>query len=161
MQPTNYPRGMTLMEALLAAVVMAMTAGAVIMPYAAGARCTLQNARQTLAVNLAQEMMEEILTLPFRDPEGDEAGETGRSTWDDIDDYHGCAEAAGDVRSFDGVVAEDPATVGLSRHVTVESVYVSGQTPEDSPSFLRVAVEVRYKGSPVATVCRLVYANDE
>ena len=149
------------MEALLAAVVMAMAAGAVIMPYAAGARCTLQNARQTLAVHLAQELMEEILSRPFHDPEGDEAGETHRSDWDDIDDYHGYAEAAGDVRSFDGAVADDPAAVGLSRHVTVESVRVSGQGPEDPPSFLRIAVEVRYKGSPVATVCRLVYANDD
>ena len=160
----NAPRGkrqggMTLLEALLAAVVLAMAASAVVMPYTAGARCAAQDARQTIAVNLAQDMMEEILSKSFRDPDG-EAGESGRGTWDDIDDYDGYAEQAGSICSFDGAPVSDPAAVGLSRHVSAEGVYVSGQETSEPPTFVRVCVEVRYKDEGVIALNRLVYAND-
>jgi MSHA pilin protein MshD len=154
------PRGITLLEALLAAVVLAMAAGAVILPFTAGAQCTVQDARQTMAVNLAQDMMEEILSKPFSDPDGDESGETGPSTWDDVDDYSGYQEAAGNIRSFDGVLVEDPAAVGLSRHVTVADVYVWQQETTEPPTFVRITVEVRYKGVQVVSLSRLLYAND-
>ncbi|KPK86298.1 MAG: hypothetical protein AMJ81_01590 [Phycisphaerae bacterium SM23_33] len=154
------PGGVTLLEALLAAVVLAMVAGAVIMPFAASARCTLQDARQTMAVNLAQDMMEEILSQSFHDPEGDDGGETGRSTWDDIDDYNGYQEPTGGIYSFDGVLVDDPASVGLSRHVVVEAVYVSGQDVAEPATFLRVTVQVKYQGNVMTTLSRLVYAND-
>ncbi len=151
--------GLTLLEALLAAVVLAMAASAVIMPYAVGAQATMRDARQTLAVNLAQDMMEEILTKAFSDPEGDETGEKDRSSWDDMDDYDGYEEKAGTIRSFDGTLMDDPAATGLSRHVSVVGVYVSGQDTGQPPTFLRITVEIRHNGQTVTSLSRLVYAN--
>ena len=151
--------GLTLLEALLAAVVLAMAASAVIMPYAVGAQAAMRDARQTLAVDLAQDIMEEILSKSFSDPDGKERGEKGRSSWDDMSDYDGYEEKAGAIRRFDGTLVDDPAATGLSRHVSVVGVYVSGQDTRQPPTFLRVTVEVRYKGQTLTRLSRLVYAN--
>ena len=152
--------GFTLIEALLASVVMAIVVGAVVMPFTAGAANTAQNARSTLAVNLAQDLMEEILAKPFSDPDGSEAGETGRSNWDDMDDYDGYGEVEGAIAGFDGVTVDDPASVALTRRVRVERVYVAGQDQSEEPTFLRITVDVHYHGEKVVTLSRLAYANE-
>ena len=156
----RHPIGITLLETLLAAAVLAMAAAAVIMPFAAGAQCTAEDARLTLGVSLAEGLTEEILSKPFRDPEGSEAGETGRSDWDDMPDYHGYSESEGNIVGFDGVTVSDPAAVGLTRHVAVEGVYVAGQDTQAPPTFLRITVQVRYRGQPLVTLHRLAYANE-
>ncbi len=151
--------GFTLLEALLATVVLVMVVGAVVMPFTAGAANTAQNARSTLAVNLAQNLMEEILAKSFSDPDESEAGETGRDNWDDMDDYDGYSEAEGEIAGFDGVVVNDPSAVALTREVTVESVYIAGQDQSEEPTFLRICVNVRYHGDALVSLSRLVYAN--
>jgi Tfp pilus assembly protein PilV len=153
-------RGITLLESLLAAVVLAMAIGAIIIPFAAGAQATMQEARQTLAVNLAQDLMEEILTRAFKDPDGSESGETGRSNWEDMADYNGYTENPGNIVSFDGTVVTDPAATGLSRQATVADVYVSGQDTGKPPTFCRITVEIKHHGQPVVKLSRLVYGNE-
>ena len=150
--------GITLLETLLAALVLSMATGAILMPFTAGARCAEHDARMTVAVSLAQDMMEEIIAKPFKDP-GGEKGEKGRGDWDDLDDYDGYGESAGTVSSFDGGVVTDQTAVHLSRHVTVEEVYVSGQDTKRPATFKRVTVQVRHNGDAIVTLCRLVYAN--
>ena len=152
--------GFTLIEALLASVILAMVVGAVVMPFTAGAANTAQNARSTLAINLAQDLMEEILAKPFSDPDGSEVGETGRSNWDDMDDYNGYSEAEGAIAGFDGVTVDDPASAAVTRTATVQSVYVFGQSAPDPPTFLRITVDVRYHGGEVVSLSRLAYANE-
>jgi type II secretory pathway pseudopilin PulG len=153
--------GFTLLEALLAAVVLAMAVTAITMPFTAGAQNEGFDARRTLAVSLAQEMMEETLTKPFDDPNGimtpgPEPGETSRDKFDNIDDYHGYKEPAGCITSLDGSIISSPASVGLSREVTCTYVYVNGQSPP--PTFIRVVVVVKHKDQPLVTLTRLVYA---
>ena len=63
-------RGFTLMEALLATAILAMAIFAITMPFSTAAASEQLDGRQTLAVALAQEMMEEILAKPFDDPNG-------------------------------------------------------------------------------------------
>ena len=164
-QDTQPARGFTLVEALLASVVLAMAITAVTMPFTAGARNELENARRTLAVALAQEMMEEILSKPFADDvqdfarsPGPDAGEGSRTFFDNMDDYDGYEELPGSIASHDGQLFTDAAADGLSRHVSAGYVYVSGQDVSDAPSFLRVVVDVRYRGEPVVTLSRLAYA---
>lgn len=151
--------GITLLETLLAALVLSMATGAILMPFTAGARCAEHDARMTVAVSLAQDMMEEIIAKPFTDPNGEEGQEIAREDWDDLDDYDGYGEPAGTVSSFDGGVVTDQTAVHLSRHVTVEDVYVSGQDVNGPATFKRVTVEVRHSGDAIVTLCRLVYAN--
>ena len=148
------------MEALLASVVLAIVVGAIVMPFTAGAANTAQNARSTIAINLAQDLMEEILAKPFSDPDGSEAGETGRSNWDDMDDYDDYSEAEGDIAGFDGVTVDDPASTALTRDVKVEKVYIAGQDQSEEPTFIRIIVDVRYHGEKVVTLSRLAYANE-
>lgn len=156
--------GFTLIEALLAAIILSMAIMAITMPFSAGAESQASDAKRTLAVCLAQDMMEEILSKPYNDPggvqtPGPEPGETSRSLYDNMDDYNGYTEAAGQIKDSDGKLVTDQASVGLSRTVTATYVYVSGQDHAKPATFLRVTVEVDYRNSPMVTLSRLVFAN--
>lgn len=163
-QTTTQSRaGFTLVESLLAAVVLLIAVAAVIVPFTVGARNEHVDRRRTVASGLAQEMIEEILSKPFADPQGasspgPEPGEADRADFDNMDDYHGYSEAAGSVTDPAGVPATDAGEAELSRHVAAQYVYVSGQDIADPPTFVRITVEVRHAGRPVVTLERLAYA---
>lgn len=155
-------RAFTLAESLMAATILAMAISAVTIPFTAGARNEQVDARRTIASSLASGIMEEILAKPFADPDGagdvgPEYDEVSRSDFDNIDDYHGYEEEPGAIRSSGGAIVSDPAATGLSRHVSCEYVYVSGQDGESDPTFIRITVEIRYKDSPTITLTRLSY----
>lgn len=153
----------------MASAILAIAVAAAIMPFTCGARSQDVESRQTLAVSLAQDLMEEILLKPFEEPgDGDQlpepesrfgpdAGEASRSSYSAIDDYHGYTELSGQILGPSGQVITDAAAAGLSRHVTVSYVYVTGQVVTDPPSFMRVAVEIRYNGQPIVKMTRLVH----
>ncbi|MFP4105657.1 MAG: hypothetical protein ACLFVU_06130 [Phycisphaerae bacterium] len=156
----------TLMEALLASSILAMAITAITMPFSAGAQNEQANARNTLAAALAQEMMEEVLSKPFADPDdedarelGPESDEVGRSSYDNMDDYHGYVEPEGMVKDMQGQAIDSPAATGLSRRVSVSYVYVSGQSSDQEPTFVRVEVQVFYCGTETIKLTRLVYKN--
>jgi hypothetical protein len=146
----------------LAAVILLTAISAITLPFVAGARAEQVDARMCLAVSLGQEMMEEILAKPFLDPQGattvgPDAGETRRSRFDNVDDYHGYSEAAGQIADAAGAFITTPAAQGLSRQVTAQYVYVSGQDTGQPATFVRVTVTVAYNGSALVTLTRLVY----
>jgi len=165
----KHAEGFTLFEALLAAVILAMAVVAITLPFTAGAQNQETEARQALAVNLAEELMEEILLRPFEEPDdgddvieaeaefGPESNELTRADFDAIDDYHGYSESPGSIPGADGAVVQDRAAAWLSRHVTVAYVYLQGQDVSEDPSVMRVVVEVRYRGDPLITLTRLVH----
>jgi type II secretory pathway pseudopilin PulG len=152
-------RGLTLLEALMAAVLLALVAGAVIAPFTAAAQNNAQEARQTLAVSCAQELMEEILSKRVNDPDGSEAGESGRGNWDDMVDYDGYTEAEGGIVGADGSALAGPGSAGLSRTVTVRKTFSAGPLPGQTGTFAEIVVEVRHRGSPLAKLIRLAYDN--
>lgn len=169
MARTAPTKAFTLIESLTASVVLSIAVLAVLLPFSAGARSQLFEARQTLAVQLAEELMEEILQRSFEEPDDDdeaiepagafgpELGETSRADFDAVDDYHGLVEPAGAIVGPDGAVVTDPLADGLSRHVYVTYVYVYGQDAGDDPSVMRVVVEIRHDGEPLITLTRLVH----
>lgn len=157
-------QGFTLIESLLASAILVMTITAVTMPFTAAARNAQADARRTVAVDLAQEIMEEMLSQPFADPDGTsvlgpEIGESARADFDNIDDYHGYTEPAGTITAGDGSPADDPVAGDLSRHVTAAYVFVSGQSMLGPPTFIRVQVEIRRNNLPIVTLTRMVYDN--
>jgi prepilin-type N-terminal cleavage/methylation domain-containing protein len=152
-------RGLTLLECLVASAVLAMLGAAVIVPFSVGAQAAAQDARTTLAVALAQDMMEEILSHSFKDPNGTEAGESGRPTWDDMRDYDQFFENEGNIYASDGTLVGDPMAAYLSRRASVQAVYVSGQNQSLPASFLCVTVYVYYHGDQLIKLTRLVYDN--
>jgi len=89
-------KGFTLIEILIALVVLAMGIAMLIAMFTVGLKGVTTNQRRTQATNLAQDLMDEIMGKEFRDPEPDNrpewgysAGDEGnyRSMWDDVDDY--------------------------------------------------------------------------
>jgi MSHA pilin protein MshD len=159
----------TLLEGLLAVVVLTIAVTAVIMPFTVGMRTQMVEARQSLAVPLAEELMEEILSKPFEEPDdgdeqaepagafGPDTGETSRQQFSAIDDYHGYTDPPGTITDPGGSVIDDAAAVGLSRHVTVAYVHVTGQDTGEPATFMRVVVEVRHDSQPLVTLTRLVH----
>ena len=150
--------GLTLLESLIAAVLLAVVAGSVIAPFTAGAQNNAQEARQTLAVSLAQGLMEEVLSKAFSDPDGSEAGETGRSAWDDMMDYNGYKEVEGAIVSADGAALTGSATAGLSRTAAVRKMILMAG-PGESGTFAEIVVEVQYHGTAIIRLVRLAYDN--
>lgn len=156
-------RGFTLAEAMLAAVILTLAVTAMTMPFTAAAANEAVETRRTLASALAQELMEEILTKPFADPQGGmgvgpEVGESPRGGFDNVDDYGGYSEPAGEIVGATGQVVSDPVSQEFSRDTEAVYVYVSGQDTNDPPTFIRVTVTVKYRDSTVARLTRLVYS---
>ena len=156
--------GFTLIEALLASGILAASIGAITCPFIAAAQNEQEDARRTVAIHLVQELMEEIIDRPFDDPDGGVApgpdfGEYAIDEFDNIDDFDGYTDAgiyADDI--WEPLAADEPAAAGLTRHVTTAYVYVSGQDTSQSPTFIRVIVEVKHAGEPIVKLSRLVYA---
>jgi Tfp pilus assembly protein PilV len=154
----------TLVEALMAATILAMAIFGILVPFTVGAQNQQADARGTLAVNLAQELMEEILSKPFYDPQGasnpgPETGETTRNLFDNIDDYNGYSEPDGGIVDHDGNIVSDSIAKGLTRQADCAYVYVAGQDQATSATFIRVTVTVSYKGTALVSLKRLVFAN--
>jgi len=118
-------RGFSLIEALLASMILAFSAVAVSHALLAGHQLTDAALHHSHAMDLAGATMEEVLRLPYNDPDGSsnmgpESGETNRTLYDNIDDYHGFSQSAGAVTDFAGDLYE-PAYQDFSRAVSVTS----------------------------------------
>lgn len=156
--------GFTLIEALIAASILAIVSATAALPFAAGLQQTNEAARLEQAVALGQAMMEEILARPFFDPSdpnaslGPELGETSRMDFNNIDDFHGFAETAETLSTFEEADIKDASADGFWRTVTVE--YVSfpglGQAADDVNGLVHVQVRVYHKSALMVTLDRLV-----
>jgi prepilin-type N-terminal cleavage/methylation domain-containing protein len=163
--------GFTLVEAMIAVMVLGLAAASVLLPFMSGAAVRSEGVNRTLAARLASDLMEQILLLPFHDPDGEasdynlgpESGETMPTGFDNLDDYDGYSEIQGQVKDAAGEVftevCTDPRYANFSRSVTCEYVYVPPQPAETDPAkceFIRITVQVDYSGVPMATIVRLV-----
>jgi prepilin-type N-terminal cleavage/methylation domain-containing protein len=153
-------RGFTLIEAMLAVTVLGFAAAGALLPFVSGAAARAEGMRRTLGAGLAGDLMEQILRLPFHDPQGTnyspgpEAGD-----FDNIDDFHGYTELQGQVKDATGAVFTDPKYLNYSRSVTCVYATVPPQTAQTDPAkcnFILVTVQVDYSGKNVATLSRLV-----
>jgi prepilin-type N-terminal cleavage/methylation domain-containing protein len=153
-------RGFTLTEAMLAVTVLGFAAAGVLLPFVSGAAVRAEGMRRTLGAGLAGDLMEQILRLPFHDPQGTNysPGPEG-GDFDNVDDFHGYAELQGQVKDAAGVVFTDPKYANYSRNVTCVYATVSPQPAQTDPAkcnFILVTVQVNCSGKNVATLCRLV-----
>lgn len=151
-------RGITLMETVLSVLLVGGVLAATLQVVGPTARATQLAGDEALAIYLADELLQEIDAQPYEDPAtlantiGTEAGESApgnRSSFDDVDDYHGWS---GNVQNAVGV-----AMTGLSgtwtRSVTV--VFVPLGAPNGSSltdtGVKRVTVSVSKNGTVLAT----------
>jgi type II secretory pathway pseudopilin PulG len=161
----NSPRGFTLVEAVIATALLVLVAAAVLQPFQIAATLRDEEAHRTSATFLAEQLMEEILARPFDDPDGDsapgpESDESTRADYDNVDDYHGHTEPAGQLTDATGEAIDDTIARDLNRSATVEYVYVDQQSGQEDPTIALVTVSVFRAGQRLVRLSRLVRAPD-
>ncbi len=159
-------KGFSLAEAMMATVVLGIAAAGVLLPFTSGARVRAEGLRRTLAAKLAGDLMEQIVSKPFHDPDGSsydynrgpDAGESTFADFDNLDDFDGYAEPAGQVKDASGAVFTDSNYARFSRDVSCVYVTVPQQPPleESQCNFIRVTVRVYYDGGEIAVINRLI-----
>lgn len=102
------PDGFTLMETMIAITVLAFSVAALTQAIVSGQSHTYEALHSSRAISLAEEMIDEVLSKPYDDPDGDvtagpDAGESSRDLFDCADDYDGFTEALGAVQNQAGV----------------------------------------------------------
>lgn len=155
-------RGFTLIEALIASAVLSFVVAATTQAITAGQTHTYTALHAGRAVQLADAMLEEVLSKPRSDPDGGEGigpddGENARGDFDDLDDYAGFTEQAGAISDAAGELYSDP----FQRFV--RSVSVTGQEVDHETLGRRsgklIVVTVGEPGGRSWTVRRFVAAD--
>ena len=106
--PKQHRHAFTLPECLIALVVLGVAVVAITQAIVAGQQQTYEGLHHERGMALAEAIMDEILALPYTDPDdgsttlGPEAGETTRDDFDNADDFHGFSESAGNVADVSG-----------------------------------------------------------
>lgn len=154
-------RGIALVEATLAVLVVAIAIGAGLQAAAASARSRQAGLDQTIARQLAQALLDEVCALPYEDPNqpplfGMETGETrasGRTTLDDVDDYAAFNEPL--LRGRDGIQLLVPGR--YTRRVSVTWLrpqpYLTTSTTDQG--IKQVTVEVLLGGKVLCSLSEL------
>lgn len=126
---------------MLAMVVLSMAAAGVLLPFAGGASVQAEGLHRSLGAALAGDLLERIVQTPF---------DQIVPTW------HNYAEAQGQLKDASGATFTDPIYANYSRNVFCYSVYVPQQSGMVEPDFILAAVRVGYRGTPIATINRLI-----
>ena len=134
-------KGFTLIEAMIAAVVLGIAAAGVLLPFTSGAAIRAEGAHRTLAAKLAGDLMEGIVKTPFEQI---------------IAAYDGYAEPQGQVKDASGIVFTDSNYANFSRDVSCEYFNVLQESMNGELKFIRVIVRVYYRGGEIVTISRLV-----
>ncbi len=132
--------GFTLVEAVLAMVVLSMAAAGVLLPFADGASVQSEGAHKSLAAGLANDLLERIIGTPFND----------------LTAWNGYTEAQGQLKDASGTTITDPIYANYSRDVSCYYVYVPQQGGMAAPNFALAFVRVYYRGQEIAAVHRLI-----
>jgi MSHA pilin protein MshD len=82
-------KGFTLIELVMFIVVVSVGLAGILSVMNLNAQHSVDPMVRKQAAALADSIMEEILLKAYSDPDGTETGETGRDTYDDVDDYNG------------------------------------------------------------------------
>ena len=161
----RYPRrGYTLAESLIASVVLAIAIVAISGTLAASYQQNTTRGNTTTAINLAQQLMEEITAKPIALPPdqvnkpGWPQGQTDRRLYDTVDDYHGYADFSGSVQAADGTTVNlsNCSNGSFQRRVTVQSGAVPAGLTGPPADFVMVTVTVTMPQNQNVSVSQLV-----
>jgi prepilin-type N-terminal cleavage/methylation domain-containing protein len=129
-------RGFSLIEAMLAVVILGIAATGILLPFSSGEAVRTEGVRRTLAAKLAGDRMEELVRMPFAQVLNDYSG--------------GCDEVEGSLTDASGTTFTDPAYANFSRVVSVQCPY------EGSDGLILATVWVYYDGREVAVLRRII-----
>lgn len=155
-------RAFTLAEVLIAAAILSFATIAIVQAVTAGQAETLDALKRARADALAQVLLEEVLSKPYTDPDGDtafgpDAGETTRAAFDAVDDFHGYNESAGALAD-QAAAAYPTAYQGFNRAVSVVATTNSVASLGGDHTGVQVAVTVSEPNGRTWTVERFVPA---
>jgi hypothetical protein len=146
--------GFTLIEGMMASVVLAAVTLAVLAAFTAAAQNGEAADESMMAAELARQLLDEIAAKPVLDPNnvvqmlGPDAGENGRAQFDNVDDYHGYRDSTKKLYGLDNVAVMD-LPYEYKRSVTVEFRRPPGTTTaRASADFVVVTVKVQVKSGP-------------
>ncbi|MEM9414201.1 MAG: prepilin-type N-terminal cleavage/methylation domain-containing protein [Planctomycetota bacterium] len=138
--------GFTLLEVLIASMILAFATLGLVQAVSAAQAQTYDALRRARATALADALLEEVLSKPYADPQaetavGPDTGESGRDDFDNVDDYHGFAEAAGALSDHAGALYPTRFQ-RFERSVTVQpqTVSVAGLGGDRSGMLVTVTV---------------------
>lgn len=154
-------RALTLIECLIALVILPLAVTAVAYAVTAGQAQSLESLRSARAAALADALMEEILSKSYSEPGGGnpplgkDTGETTRPTFDDMDDYLDYSEPAGTLRDATNTLYPS-AYQRFSRTATCAggTATLSGLGP--ATTGLTITVTVSEAGANLVTLSRFV-----
>ena len=146
-------RGFTLAEALIASVVLAVAVVGIMGPLSATYQQSRNQDESRIAVSLGRQLLEEIVSKPFVDPSdfsttlGPEADESGRSAFDNVDDYNGYhdstdSSATDFIKRLDGSSLPWTGNQIYRRSVAVEYRTTPSGSATASGNFVMVTVTV-------------------
>jgi Tfp pilus assembly protein PilV len=133
--------GFSLVEAVIATVVLGIAAAGVLLPFADSAASRAEGMRRTLAANLAAGLMEQIINTPFEQI---------------VDKFNNYTEQQGQVKDATGAIFTSPIYAKFSRTVSCQYVYVPQESGAAQPEFIKATVQVYYEGRQVAAISRLI-----
>lgn len=153
-------QGFSLVEVLIASAILSFVTLGIVQAVSAGQARTLDALKRSRAQALAEVLLEEILAKPYADPEGattfgPDSGETVRTDFDNIDDYHGYLESAGAVADAAALLYPQEYQ-SLERSVSVVSVTNSVADLGGDHVGVQVTVSVNEPGGRVWSVERFV-----
>lgn len=119
-------RGFTLLEAIVAIVVISVGLAGVLAVFNVNVRNSADPVVRKQLIAIAEEMLEEIALRPFSGPTKESDAGCGRVTFDDVADYH-LYPANGQVCDVEGIAIT--ALSGYTLAVTVTDVTMTGSVP--------------------------------
>jgi MSHA pilin protein MshD len=151
MLPSSTKRGATLMEAVVAIIVLGIAIPPLVALYTGVAARTADGTYQEVALEYAEAMLEEIASKSFDDPDvnagsfGTEEG--SRAAYDDVDDFDGLSESP--PTRINGTALSQYG--GFTRSVIVENVTAADPDPvtpatDGWTDYKRVTVTVGWTG---------------
>ncbi len=145
-------RGISLVELVVAIVVISVAVAGTLLAFNQTTRRSADAMVEEQAVAIAEAYLEEILLKPFSDPDGID-GEVGRVNFDDIDDYNGLLD--------NGARDQDDAPIaGLGGYVVQVSVLNEALNGVPAPQSLRADVRVTHATLPEIDILLSGYRTD-